>query len=352
MAKDISRQKEYELEYWVDSSIFSADSLKNYVQEKLRNDYQNIRLEIQKRENHLALNIKATKKLIEKCYKLDFNGSKCFRAKDELGRKSSMKAYPILAEIELGLREFINEAIVKIYGFNWFSSYKKRTKSSILEEVDNSEKERSRQNRKLHEIEFTSFRELIGFVTHRVKEWSPDHYITVDDLNNLLSSCSSMPEIRKEVERRTKEVSYWDDIFSHYFDDKRSWESLKKEILFVIECRNFVMHHRSIFPSQVKRLKKIRNKIQQILESAKSEIPQEELEEVKLSSKTLERSSFDFATMIDYVNSILPDIEAQILAEEKKHSEIFRKTAEKANGLAQTSRENSLELGKHLPEEE
>lgn len=283
----MSSSETYVLEYWIDLNCFSRDQLENHVKESLDKFLKEINLEIKENEKYLILCITSTDKLIDSCHdKLDFDREWSFRAKDELGESLRAKAYPILAEIELWLRSFIKRAMINVLGFDWWNAF---IYENIRERVRDIETRAGKYQVKFHHpIEFTFFEDLIVIFTAKFQAWSSDQTITVSNLCELLSTCNSVEEIQKEVESRRKVVSFWDDVFSDYFDDKNSWSQLKKDIeKTIIPIRNKVMHHRLMRTYELQKLEEFRDELRRVLGLAKSTLSDAELEGVKSSIKII-----------------------------------------------------------------
>jgi hypothetical protein len=277
----------YVLEYWIDSSHLSKAKLEEYVKNALGKFIQEIRLEFKENGKYLILRISSVDKFIDGCHeKLDFDREWSFRARDELGELLRAEAYPVLAEIELWLRNFITRAMIDSLGFDWWDSF---ISENIREKVRDIEKKSGKNQIKLHHpIEFTFFEDLIEIVTTEFQAWSSDQSLTVDDFFELLSACNSFEEIQREIENRRKVVSFWDDVFSIYFDDKNSWDKLKKDInTIIVPIRNKVMHHRLVRNHELRQLKAFRDELERLLGLAKDTPSERDLEDVRPSVKII-----------------------------------------------------------------
>jgi hypothetical protein len=296
----MSSTKKYALEYWINLDKFSKEQLEDYVKESLNKFLANIKFEVQEKDRYLILLIVSTEKIIDSCHdKLNFDREWSFRAKDELGDSLRLKAYPILAEIELSLRSFIQQAMINVLGFDWWNSF---IPEDIREKVKIVEaKAGNYQVKSHHPIELTFFEDLIGIVTTKVQAWSPNHAITVSDFCELLTMCSSVEEMQQEVNNRSKVLSFWDNIFSDYFDDKDSWIRLKEDIKkLAIPLRNKVMHHRLIRYYELQPLENLKNRVKQVISLSKTTLSDAELERIKPSVKIITdkvRPQFNAAIM-------------------------------------------------------
>lgn len=283
----MTSKKQYALEYWIDLNQFSKEQLTREIEIKLDKFIQEVTFKIQEEERYLILCITSNKRVIDSCHdKLNFDRNWSFRAKDELGNSLRAEAYPILAEIELNLREFINQALMNSLGFDWWNSF---ISEKIRQRVDDIEiKAGKAQAKHHHPIEFTFFEDLISIVTTKFQLWSPDQAVTANDFYELLSTCKSIEEIQKEVENRRKVVSFWEDIFSNYFDEKDSWIKIQGSIdKLVIPLRNKVMHHRLVRIHELESLKAFRSELRQVLDLAKTTLSDEEIKEIQESTKII-----------------------------------------------------------------
>jgi hypothetical protein len=240
----MSNLKPYVLEYWIDSDHSSGELLKENIEAALSKYLERFDLNITTNENYIVVHVSSSdKKIIDSCHdKLSFNREWSFRAKDDLGEYLRKEAYSILADIELQLRYFINRAMIEVLGFEWWNFIS----ADIQRKVDGIESKTKEHKVKVqHQIEFTLFDDLIKIVTLDFQDWSSDQAITVRDLRDLLSTCTSIEEIYQKIEGRSKVVSFWDNVFSGYFDDKVSWTQIKTKLeAKIIPIRNQVMHHR------------------------------------------------------------------------------------------------------------
>jgi len=279
--------KKYTLEYWIEATHFSEEQLNQHVKQALNKFLVDVNIKIQKKEKCFILQLTATEKIIEVCYdKLKLDREWSFRSKDELGDLLRSEAYPILAEIELQIRNFINQSMVEVSGFDWWHKYLES--HAIGEKVKKTEKAGNKQAKSSHQVELTFFDDLLGIVTAECQIWNDEKSFTVADFHDLLSKCNSIEDMQKEVESRRKKISLWDDVFSNYFDDKKNWikckETIKKEI---IPIRNKVMHHQLIHRYELKKVEECRGHIKRVLGSSKNKLSDRELEELQPNIKII-----------------------------------------------------------------
>lgn len=300
-------QETYTLEYCISTTQFLGDKeLEDYVKQSLEKFLADIVFEIEIHgTNYLILRITSTAKVIDACHdKLRFERDWVFRIKDELGSFLRANAYPILEEIELCLRKFINQAMVEVLGFNWWNAF---VPENIREKVKEVEKKAGEYQAKFHHpLEFTLFEDLIKIVTVDFQTWSDRRTITFSDLAELLSTCNSVEEIRTELENRRKVISFWGDVFSSYFDDKEAWTQLKKRIEGrVIPLRNKVMHHRVMREYELEQLKECRDEVNRVISLAKSELSDPEIKEALQNAKIV-LEGLRFQIDPDIFKSLIP----------------------------------------------
>jgi Asp-tRNA(Asn)/Glu-tRNA(Gln) amidotransferase C subunit len=282
----MSNNKKYCLEYWINSDQFSKGDLDIHVRESLSKILSNIEFEIYEKDKYLILRITSTDNNIDSCHdKLDFDRGWSCITKDELGDALRAQAYPLLADIEMKLRNFINQSMVKVLGFDWWDSF---SPEKLREKVENTEKKTKKgQVNKRHQIEFTLFDDLIEIVTTKYQKWSNEQFISVTDFCDLLLTSASLEQIQQEIRTRTKTFSFWDDVFINYFDDTDTWINLEKDIKKAIPVRNKVMHHRLLRLHEIKSLRQCHDEVDRVLKLAKNELSDTEIEDVKPSLKVI-----------------------------------------------------------------
>ena len=281
----MNNNKKYLLEYWISSDQFPKENLDINVRKSLSKILPDVELEICEKDKYLVLKITSTANNIDSCHdKLDFDRDWSFITKDELGDSLREQAYPLLANVEVKLRTFINKSMVEVLGFSWWNFIPEK----FRKKVENIELRNKKDTiKKQHPIEFTFFEDLIEIVTDKFQTWSNEQFITVDDFCDLLLTSTSLEEIQQQVRSRTTTVSLWDDVFLNYFDDKDTWINLKKSIEKSISIRNKVMHHRLLRLHEIKTLRQCRDEVDRVLKLAKSELSDIEIEDVKPPLKVI-----------------------------------------------------------------
>lgn len=197
----MSNDKIYILEYLIALTQFSEENkLKDYVEQKLEKLEPKPEVTVEaKGTNYLILRIASTEKNIDACHdKLEFDGEWAIRVKDELGDLLRANAYPILAEIELSLRNFINQKMVDVHGFKWWDFFAPENIHNKVEKIEL--KSVNHQVKSHHPIEFTFFENLIKIVDHEFQDWPDGRAITTSELSELLTACNSIEDIQKKLD--------------------------------------------------------------------------------------------------------------------------------------------------------
>lgn len=200
----------------------------------------------------------------------EYDNEISIRLSDDAGEKIRRDAYPIVAQIELQLRKFINCAMNEVIGFDWWDSMAPQNVKKRVMDIE----ERNKKAPKFHDkIEFTEFNHLIEIVIHSFQEWSEDRQISVNDLNDIISDCGSFEEIKCKFDNKLNKISLWDDVFSKYFNNIDDWNNLKSLLLnYGIPLRNKVMHHRPIYLFELEKLEELKKQVDAVLSSAKVEL--------------------------------------------------------------------------------
>ncbi|MBI1742852.1 hypothetical protein HYR54_07255 [Candidatus Acetothermia bacterium] len=192
------------------------------------------------------------------------------RLTDEAGDEIRRRAYPLLSSMEQKLRRFIHKAMLEIFGFDWSNHPILKTIELSLAPTDDKEKV------KLHFLERIYFDDLVKIIETEGSVWPKEKTLSVNDIEELLSSSNSFEQVKAKLEEKIKKISLWDDVFMKYFRDKEHWGKIKKSLEFVIKKRHNVMHHRPINLGVLKELEERENELKTLLSSAKTELTQQE----------------------------------------------------------------------------
>lgn len=283
------------LEILFDKKQFSSESLKQKLGSLLQENLENI-LEfriIDSSNKTLKLVLRGSIQPIDECH--DLINSKiliesklsCIRITDDAGDIIRERAYPILSQIEQRFRQFINQAILNVedLDFEWWETIADSTLQNKVESI------RSKTSGVfLHPLECTFFEDLLEIIESKVSKISECKPLYVPDLIDLLSRCKSIKNLKTELQKSIEKISYWDRIFSRYFQDEKEWENLKKKLKFVINERNKVMHHRPIRLGVINSLSDSKDDICAILDKVKTELTKEEISETKQDIADLKKA--------------------------------------------------------------
>jgi hypothetical protein len=207
------------------------------------------------------------------------------RLVDELGDELRNQAYPILSRLEQELRAFINEAMISAgMGINWLEMVADDRISTRIQATIQKSQSAIYQ----HPVEFTELDHLLEIVTLDLASWASHKPITTEDLINLLEVGNDLKEIKETLARRMKKRSFWDAVFSPFFDDLASWHSWKsrwkKE---VIGLRNRVMHHRPVFEWEVLKLRETADEFAHLLSQHRKTLSTQEKIAIRQSALEL-----------------------------------------------------------------
>jgi hypothetical protein len=136
-----------------------------------------------------------------------------------------------------------------------------------------------------HPLEFAYFYDLIGLVTGSATQWGEGRELSAGDLAGLLEGCSSLDDVRDRLSEKIRSISLWDEVFVRYYEDEEArerWRKLKKTIASrggaVRQIRDRVMHHRPVFHWELDTLRDARNEVQELVQLAMEQLPDEERE--------------------------------------------------------------------------
>lgn len=196
-----------------------------------------------------------------------------FRLKDTAGDKIRRQAYAQLSGIEQDLRAFINQGLTNVFGFAWWNSL-----GSI--EIPGIQDATHRKSH--HPLELMTIDELIKFVTFENSAWHLDTAIQVKDIAAILDASTDFTEFKTAISSKYQKVSLWSLVFEKYLGENApKWLTIRdKDLKFIIDLRNKVMHHRPVFCSELKVLEEKRNNLLQLLAAAPVQLSPEEKKNV------------------------------------------------------------------------
>ncbi|VVM74900.1 hypothetical protein PS619_01997 [Pseudomonas fluorescens] len=201
------------------------------------------------------------------------------RVLDELGDALRNEAYPLLGQLEQELRAFINEAMVYSgIGIDWLTKVGDAQISARVTATQQKGKDAIYQ----HPVEFTELDQLLEIVTVDLAAWDNDRTLSASDIFSLLKDAKDLEDVRDMLGRWMQKRSFWDVVFSSFFDDMASWRDWKsrwkKE---VINLRNRVMHHRPVFVWEIDRLRHTANEFTTLLQAHRKQLSIKEEESVR-----------------------------------------------------------------------
>ena len=190
------------MELLIDGTQVSPDELNKTVTSVLGRHGLSVDWQVTRRTSqHLKLSIRGSLEDVDACHLRlndEFVGRySCIRLRDEAGGEIRQRAYPILARIEQRLRGFINYTMVEVRGFDWWDSIIPfLTEQGIRDGVQKVEERIGKASSAIHHpLELALFDHLIPIVTGSIQYWSTSKPLSVDDLLQILSGCSSLKEL-------------------------------------------------------------------------------------------------------------------------------------------------------------
>jgi CRISPR/Cas system-associated endonuclease Cas3-HD len=309
----------YSLRFLVDSSKISKDELVQKVESILAKHLSQIDLKVSKIDSkRLELFINGSLNDIDACHQKlnkseEYDNEISIRLRDDAGEKIRRDAYPIVAQIELQLRKFINCAMNEVFGFDWWDSMAPQNVKKRVMDIE----ERNKKALNFHDkIEFTEFDHLIEIVIHSFQAWSEDRQISVSDLNDIISDCGSFEDIKCKFDNKLNKISLWDDVFSKYFNNINDWDNLKSSLLKDgIPLRNKVMHHRPIYLFELEKLKELKKQVDVVLSSAKVELEDKnriEASQIGNSIIGIIKAKQDLASMMESIMNVQQDFASKM----------------------------------------
>jgi DNA-binding phage protein len=283
-AEEITDDKKlYSLKILFDVTQVNLEELKDQAEKALQNYLTGINLKVEPTHpGCLQLTIKGTLEVIDACHNkinailLNQSQLNFVRLLDEAGDEIRQRAYPILAEIEQRFRVFVSQALIEVCGFDWWHNLAPANIRDNIRKVQNES-----DGTFLNFLECTQFNDLIEIITQEVSEWTENKRLSVTDIQELRSNCKSLADFDNKLKQKTKKFSFWNNVFSRYFQDRRQWEQIKKSIKDVITERHKVMHHRPISLSAITDLLNKKREIFTLLDSAKPKLSEQERIEVR-----------------------------------------------------------------------
>jgi hypothetical protein len=273
----------YILEIWIDARKNEVEEVKKELLKKLTR-FPSVVIDDEELPNEMAVILRVCAedpRAISCCYNLyKWDRNSKYIARDDLSEEVRAKAFPILAQIEISLRRFINRSMTEVVGFEWWET---RMPSSIGRKISGIENRRRRDTDKHPPLDYSFFEDLVNFVTAKFQRWPDDKQLTAGNLSEILTNVDKITDLRNVLLEYQKEISLWDDVFSIYFDDKEHWTNLQDGLLNdVIPVRHKVVHHRDFVQEyEIEKLKEIKTNLEDTLRAAKPKLSNKEREKAK-----------------------------------------------------------------------
>ncbi len=183
----------YSLVFFFDRKSISEDDLRQKVEKAISSRLKKVQPKISRIDNkRLQLSIKGTLGDVESCRDKINTNLKDYPhilLIDEAANEIRQQAYPILAKIELSLREFINRAISEIFECDWWN-----TMATYLSRPDVQQAvldiKKPKPYEVYHPLDLLYFGDLARLlITGYYQELREDKLISVDDLIKILNGC-------------------------------------------------------------------------------------------------------------------------------------------------------------------
>jgi hypothetical protein len=180
--------------------------------------------------------------------------------------------------------------MVEVRGLSWWEELDSRSqiRSRVAETQAKSGKHGLQHH---HPLEFSEFHHLVEIFTENLASWREDEPLTISDFQNLLSQSTTIDELKSELKKRTEKKSYWNTVFSPFFDNEEEWTTAAKSLTeWVIPLRNKVMHHRPIRRYEFERLQKENHTVLNALKAKRRVLKPEEKTELRNEAQILSQS--------------------------------------------------------------
>ena len=280
-----NKQDVFELKILFDGELIGRDKLEEQSRKVLAEHLANVELKTETTTSgHSLLSVKGPLISVDACHRAiakvligRLGHTYFFRLIDEAGDEIRRRAYPILADLEQDLRAFVNQSIVEVLGFEWWTSLGKVDIPGLTSPSTDLRSLRETH----HPLELTQFDDLVKIMTTEVAQWEDDRVLSMLELAELLEEAENIGDLKKRLARRRERFSFWDRVFARYFLDEDDWRAFKKELDFVIEIRHCVMHHRPVHHGQLLQLQSKRERLRNLLMSARESLPERERAQVR-----------------------------------------------------------------------
>jgi len=137
----------------------------------------------------------------------------------------------------------------------------------------------------LSPLECCQFDDLVDLITREYSYWESGKTLSIAELLGILGWCSSINELRAALEEKTQKVSLWDQVFARRFSHRDDWDSIKKDVGFVVRMRHSVMHHRPVRLAAIQALKDKERELSKALSTVDLKVSDEDRSDAQEGAK-------------------------------------------------------------------
>ena len=204
------------------------------------------------------------------------------RLVDEAGAEIRTRAYPTLAQIEQHLRAFVDHVGIAVIGFD---SWRELLHALFRNRIDALGESHLASPMSLSPLECCQFDDLVDLITREYSYWESGKTLSIAELLGILGWCSSINELRAALEEKTQKVSLWDQVFARRFSHRDDWDSIKKDVGFVVRMRHSVMHHRPVRLAAIQALKDKERELSKALSTVDLKVSDEDRSDAQEGAK-------------------------------------------------------------------
>lgn len=167
------------------------------------------------------------------------------KLRDEASLEISKACYPLIAEIELELRRFVDFVLLESLGWNWHEML--ATNHDAVRSTTRTQKDSREGHLHEHWLDFSQLKHLLWFITGQWSAVDPNEPIATGDLIALMDQCNDYDTLRSELKDKVRIRSLWDEVFADLFEDQQQWTRLREQLNgIIVETRHKTMHQRPI----------------------------------------------------------------------------------------------------------
>ena len=159
----------YILEIWAKEQQIAneiKESIENKVEQFPSLSYE----EIDDKDNRIILSISSNKpETIISCYALfEWDRDVAYIISDDLSHQLRQEAYPLIADIEVAFRKFINHAMTGFYGFLWWEQYMPKKIQNKIKGLEDKLEKKNQPYKHSPPLDFTFL--LVSLVFRRLNK--------------------------------------------------------------------------------------------------------------------------------------------------------------------------------------